>query len=176
MPESAAAAAMYATHLERVFEIAVRAVDDLTPDDLNRPEYPTGNSIGWDVWHIVRTLDNVVFFVFDRERPIWLTAGYDTKFGLPRVAQGTGMPTDEAQALRFPEAPVFLEYVRAAQTGVVERVRGMSEEYLSEATLIRPWGEVSRTQHLLQLLVHANGHLGQASMARALIGHESLGY
>ena len=37
-------------------------------------------------------------------------------------------------------------------------------------------GEVPRTQHLLQMLVHANGHLGQGSIARALIGHESLGY
>lgn len=175
MPESATAA-LYALYTDRAFNNAIRTVEDLSPEEMNALVHPGGNSIAWDVWHLVRTIDNIVFFAFDRTPPVWLQGEFDTKFGLPRVAQGTGMATDEAQALRFPEAAVFLEYVRAAQTAVVERIRGMSEEYLAEAVLIRPWGEVARTQHLLQILVHANGHLGQGSMARALIGHEALGY
>lgn len=175
MTESATAA-LYAQYVDRAFNNAVRTVEGLNLDELNRLVHPGGNSIAWDVWHLVRTMDNIVFFVFEREQPVWLKGEYDTRFGLPRVAQGTGMPTDEAQALKFPEAPVFLEYVRAGREACVERVRGMSDEYLATPVLLRPWGEVPRTQHLLQMLVHANGHLGQGSIARALIGHESLGY
>ncbi len=175
MTESATAA-LYAQYVDRAFSNAVRTVEDLSLAEMNRLVHPGGNSIAWDVWHLVRTMDNIVFFVFERDQPVWLTGEFDTRFGLPRVAQGTGMPTEEAQALQFPEASVFLEYVNAARTACVERVRGMSDEYLATPTLLRPWGEVPRTQHLLQMLVHANGHLGQGSIARALIGHESLGY
>ncbi len=37
----------------------------------------------------------------DRRPPIWTESGYGQKLGLPPAAQGTGMSTEEAQALRI---------------------------------------------------------------------------
>ena len=81
------------------------------------------------------------------------------------------MTTEEARALRFPEPAVFLEYVRALRVAAVPRVRAMSEAYLAEAVLLKPWGELPRIDHIGQVLIaHGNSHLGKASLARTLLG------
>mgnify|MGYP006275242387 CR=1 FL=1 len=108
---------------------------------------------------------------------MWLTQGFDDRFALPKVAQGTGMSTEEARALRFPEPAVFLEYVRALRAVAVPRLRAMSAEYLAEPVLLKPWGELPRLDHIGQTIVaHGNSHLGKASLARTLLGHDDLGF
>jgi len=170
-------AATYALLLDRVFENCVRGIEDLSADELNHLPHAQANSIGFDVWHIARTIDNVLFFVFDRETPLWLQQGYNDRFGLPKVAQGTGMTNEEARALRFPEPAVFLEYVRELRDACVPRVEAMTDAYLQEAVLLKPWGERPRSEHIGQVLIaHGNSHLGKASLARTLLGHEDLGF
>ena len=80
----------------RLLDNCAASVRDLTADELHFRAAPAANSIGFEMWHLARTVDNVVFFAFDREPPVWLRDGYDQRFGLPRTAQGTGMPTEEA--------------------------------------------------------------------------------
>lgn len=173
----AAIAATYALLLDRVFENCIRSIEDLDVNELNHLPHEQANSIGFDVWHIARTIDNVLFFVFDRETPLWLQRGYNDRFGLPKVAQGTGMTSEEARALRFPEASTFLEYVRELRAACVPRVAAMTEEYLATPTLLKPWGEQSRSEHIGQVLIaHGNSHLGKVSLARTLLGHEDLGF
>ena len=120
-------AAAYATLLDRVLHDCERSVQDLNDEELNHLP-PDTNSIGFDAWHVARTIDNVLFFVFERERPMWLTGGYDERFALPKVAQGTGMTTAEARALRFPEPAVFLEYVRALRAAAFDHQRDQHEK------------------------------------------------
>ncbi|MSP22251.1 MAG: hypothetical protein EXR66_04445 [Dehalococcoidia bacterium] len=45
------------------------AIDELTPEELHFRAAPSANSIGWEAWHLFRTADNIVHFVFNRERP-----------------------------------------------------------------------------------------------------------
>jgi len=167
---------MYALYLDRVMNNCVRTIEDLSVEELNHLPHEVANSIGFDVWHIARTADNIIYFVFEREQPIWLREGYDARFALPKVAQGTGMPNEEARALHFPDPALFLEYIRTLRAASVARVEAMTDEYLATPVLLRPWGELPRTQHLLQMLVHSNSHLGKASLARTLLGHTDLGF
>lgn len=170
-------AATYALLLDRVFENCVRSIEDLSVEELNHLPHEQANSIGFDIWHVARTIDNVLFFVFDRETPLWLRDGYNDRFALPKVAQGTGMSTEEARTLRFPDPALFLEYVRALREACVPRVAAMTDEYLQEAVLLKPWGEQPRAEHIGQVLIaHGNSHLGKASLARTLLGHEDLGF
>lgn len=165
-----------ALHVGRLLDNCRRSVEDLTLDELNHQPGPTSHSIGFDIWHVVRTADNVMFFVFDREQPVWLREGFEQRFGLPKVAQGTGMSDEEARALRFPEPAEFCEYIDAVNTAVVEKLRAMSPTDLAEVTKVNPWGERSKAEHVLQVLVaHGNGHLGRTSLARALMGKHDLG-
>ncbi len=169
--------AQYATLVERVLIYSSRAVDGLTAEQLCDTHGGVTNSIGWDVWHVVRTIDNIIHFVFEREPPVWLRDSYDTKWGLPRVDQGTGQDPDDAYSLRFPEAAEFDAYTRAVQAAVVPRVAAMTDEYLSQVLYIRPWGEIPRMEAIGHGLIgHGNGHLGRTSLARTLLGLPGLGF
>ena len=86
-----------ALHLGRLLDNCRRSIEDLSVEELNHLPSERANSIGFDIWHTVRTTDNVLFFVFERTPPVWLRDGYEQKFGLPKVAQGTGMGTEEIQ-------------------------------------------------------------------------------
>ena len=165
-----------ALHVGRLLQNCRRSVEDLTVEELNHQPGPTAHSIGFDIWHVVRTADNVLFFVFDREQPVWLRGGFEERFNLPKVAQGTGMTDEEARALRFPEPAEFCEYIDGVKAAAVEKLGAMSEAQLAEVTKLNPWGERSKGEHVLQVLVaHGNGHLGRTSLARSLLGKHDLG-
>lgn len=165
-----------ALHVGRLLDNCRRSIEDLSAEQLNHLPSERANSIGFDIWHTVRTADNVLFFVFDRTPPVWLRDGYEQKFGLPKVAQGTGMTDEEARSLKFPEAAAFCEYVDAVKEASVAKIQGMSDAELAEVTKLNPWGERSKAEHILQVLIaHGNGHVGRCSMARALLGKDDLG-
>lgn len=86
---------------ESIRQVAA-AIENLTEDEMHFRLHPTSNSIAWDAWHIFRTVDNLVHFVFERDQPVWLQQHLDEKWNLPRVGQGTSMPPEEAWAMRFP--------------------------------------------------------------------------
>src|SRR5438552_11535850 len=106
-------AAQYSHLVGRVLMYGKLAVDGLTVEQLRDTHGGLANSIGFDVWHVVRTTDNIIHFVFEREQPVWLTGGFYERWGLPKVDQGTGMNAGDAYALPFPEAEEFTRYIGA---------------------------------------------------------------
>jgi hypothetical protein len=176
MAESSTAA-VYSLLVARLLSTCERAVRDLSPEEMHDTMGGRVNSIGFDVWHVVRTADNVVHFVFEREQPVWVAQGFWEKWGLPRVEQGTGMEPDRAFGMRFPDAAEFERYVAAVKDAIVPRIEKMSDEYLATVNRIMPWGEITRAEALGQVLIaHGNGHLGRADLARSLMGKPGLGY
>ena len=169
--------AQLSTVTGRVLLYCDRAVEGLTVEQFCDTRGGITNSIGWDVWHTVRTTDNIVHFVFDREQPVWLRDGFHERWGLPKVDQGTGMDPNDAYSMRFPEPREFATYTRAVAKAVVPRIEGMSMEYLATLQTIRPWGQIPRMEAIGHGLVgHGNGHLGRASYARTLFGLKGLPY
>ena len=65
-------AATYSELMDRIFANSIRSIEDLSVEELNHLPHEGANSIGFDVWHLARTIDNVLFFVFEREQPLWL--------------------------------------------------------------------------------------------------------
>lgn len=164
-------AAQYSHLVGRLMMYSKMAVEGLTVEQLCDTHGGLANSIGFDVWHVVRTTDNIVQFVFEREQPIWLSGGFHERWGLPKVDQGTGMNADDAYGLRFPAPEEFKQYIRAVEESVVPRIAAMSDEYLATAQFIRPWGELPRMEAIGHGLIgHGNGHLGRACLARSLYG------
>ena len=169
--------AQYGRLIERLLQYCDMAIEGLTVEQLCDTRGGITNSIGWDVWHTVRTADNIVHFVFDREQPVGLRDGFHERWGLPKVDQGTGMDPNDAYSLRFPAPAEFTQYTRAVAAAIVPRIEGMTREYLSTVQAIRPWGEVPRIEALGHGLIgHGNGHLGRASYARTLFGLRGLPY
>ena len=172
---------IYASHfslqLLRLLNACERAIVGLSLEELNDTQADTTNSIGFDVWHVVRTVDNMIHFVFEREQPVWLAQGYNDRWGLPRVDQGTGMEASTAHGLRFPEPSEFMTYITAVTAAVVPRVAAMTDDYLRTTNRVVPWGEIPRLQAIGQVLIaHGNGHLGRCDLARTLLGKSGLAY
>jgi hypothetical protein len=171
------AAAQSASLIKRVLDYSVAATEGLTVEQLCDTRGAVTNSIGWDVWHVVRTVDNIMHFVFERDQPVWLRDNFHERWNLPRVDQGTGQDPNDAYSLRFPEPDEFNTYTRAVSEAVVPKIEAMSPEYLATVMTIRPWGEVPRIEAIGHGLIgHGNGHLGRVSLSRTLYGLPGLGY
>jgi DinB superfamily len=152
-----------------------KAMADLTPDQLHYRPNGKGNHIAFIAWHYVRTEDNVVQFVFQNRKPtVWLQEGYDQKFGLPRTAQGTGMPADEAAQLRLPSADQWLAYQHAVWQATEQWLHMVTEAELQHQVKIMPFGGISVLTALrIPILNHGFLHLGQVHHLRTLQGLKS---
>ena len=152
------------------FATSLEALDD---DDLHFRLHETSNSIAWDAWHVFRTVDNLVHFVFEREAPVWIQHGLWEQWGLPRVDQGTSMPPDEAFALRFPPGPELARYGRDVLDAVLPRIERMDADYLQVVQRVIPWGDVTRHFVLGKIVTHSNKHLGYAAAAIGVRGKQA---
>ena len=163
--------AQLSTVTGRVLLYCDRAVEGLTLEQFCDTRGGITNSIGWDVWHVVRTIDNIIHFVFEREQPVWLQQSFNERWNLPKVDQGTGQDPDDAYSMAFPAPEEFKSYTKAVRDAVVPRISSMSDAYFAEVQTIRPWGPIPRMEAILHGLIgHGNGHLGRASLARTLYG------
>jgi hypothetical protein len=150
-----------------------RVMADLTPEQLHAVPagHPRANTIAWGVWHYVRTEDNIVRWVIqDRRPPVWTEGGYPQKLGLPPAAQGTGMSTAEAQALRINDLDLFREYTRKVWASTEALFDGATPELLGKTITVKPLGDMTVVQCLGQVgLTHGMTHLGEIELARLLV-------
>src|SRR5438477_408508 len=148
------------------------ALDGLTAEQLHAvpANHPKANTIAWGVWHVVRTEDNVVRFVLQNRRaPVWTEAGYAEKLGLPPVAQGTGMSSEEAHALRIEDVDLFQEYMRAVWTSTDDFVGKTDANALDAMITVKPLGEMPGIRALAQVCAsHGMLHFGEIELARTL--------
>jgi hypothetical protein len=147
-------------------------VESLTQDQLHYRPDDKGNSIAFTAWHYARTEDNIVQFVFRERKPtVWMDGGYDTKFGMHRSAQGTGMQIEDAASLRLPSVAEWMAYQRAVWQATNEWLDSISESDLERVVNFRPFGEVTVGWTCRQTLGnHGYLHLGEAYHIRTMLG------
>jgi uncharacterized damage-inducible protein DinB len=174
-PDASYGMQRYTAHfVGRVLDQLIEAVADLTDEELHTLPAGAPNTIGFTAWHVFRSADNVVLFAFDRERTVWMREGLHEAWGLPKVAQGTGMEPAEAAALRFPSAAALADYGRAVRDELVRRIEAMSDDYLRTVTRVVPWGDVPRLEAIGQtVIVHGSEHLGEIAVVRRLLGRDA---
>ena len=162
------------THLKKLHAGLDAAFDDLTPDQLHAVPggSSTANTIAWNVWHCARTEDNIVRFVLqNRRNPVWTEGGYADKLGLPPVAQGTGMSTDEAHALRIKDVALFKEYMQKVWASTDELFGSADPAALEKPVIVKPLGEMPAIRALGQVvLTHGMTHFGEIELIRTLVG------
>lgn len=162
------------TELKRLHRMLDASMADLTPDELHAVPggHPKANTIAWGLWHYVRTEDNVVRFVLQNRRPsVWQEGGYAEKLGLPPVAQGTGMPTAEAHALRIKDLALFRDYMQRVWASTEQFIATTDPVALDAAVTVKPLGEMPAVRALGQVcLSHGMTHAGEIELARTLLG------
>jgi hypothetical protein len=152
-----------------------KAIADLTLDQMHFRPNGQGNHIGFITWHYIRTEDNLVQFVFQNRKPtVWLEGGYDQKFGLPRTAQGTGMPPAEAAQMRLPSVEQWMVYQQAVWQATDAWLNSLTEEDMLRHVRIMPFGDITvMTAVRIPLVNHGFLHLGQVGHLRTLLGLKS---
>lgn len=147
------------------------AIRDLTVEQLNwLPEGKTV-SCAFHTWHIVRTEDNIANFVMQRKPTVWIEKGYVERFGLPKVEQGTGMPLEDARAMRVEDLGLLREYLKDVDASVQSYVKDADLAVLEEVQMIRPLGEMTKWRVLRQVaMTHGFMHLGEINTNKGMMG------
>ena len=159
-----------------VLEQSAQAVEDLSLEQLHYMAGDECNSIAFDAWHVARTADNLIFFAFERQKPVWLQQGLNEAWGLPKADQGTLMSREVARALRFPEADKLAKYCRDVKDAVVPKIAAMSDEHLAGTIMIKPQGEMGRGRIIGQVIVaHGSAHNGMINTQRTVLGIGGIG-
>jgi hypothetical protein len=161
--------------LTRLHASLDKSLSDLTPEQLHAVPagHPKANTIAFGLWHYARTEDNVVRYLLQDRRPtVWGEGGYAEKLGLPPVAQGTGMSTAEAQALRIKDLALFRDYVSKVWASTDEFLaRPDREVVLGKTIMVKPLGEMPGIVALGTVcLTHGMTHFGEIELARTLVG------
>jgi hypothetical protein len=160
--------------LGRLHKALDASLTGLTPEQLHQVPagHPSANTIAWGLWHYARTEDNVVRYILQNRRPIvWAEGGYAEKLGLPPIAQGTGMSTQEAQALRIKDLPLFREYVARVWASTDEYLARVDPAALDAVVTVKPLGEMPAIRALADVCVtHGFTHAGEIELARTLVG------
>jgi hypothetical protein len=168
------AAELIHLELKRLHTMLDGCLSGLTPDQMHVVPggHPRANTIAWNLWHVIRTEDNVVRFVLQNRRPpVWTEGGYADKLGLPPVAQGTGMSTQDAQALRIRDVGLFREYAQKVWASSDEFLATVDPASLDRVVTVKPLGDMPVIRVLAQVCVaHGMMHTGEIDLARTLIG------
>jgi hypothetical protein len=86
------------------------------------------------------------------------------------VAQGTGMSTAEAQALRIKDVGLFREYVAKVWASTDEYLARVEPAALDATVTIKPLGDMPGIRALAQVCVgHGFLHAGEIELARTLV-------
>lgn len=160
--------------MKRLHRMLDRSISGLSLEQLHALPggHPKANTIAWGIWHYARTEDNVVRYVVQNRRPtVWMEGGYAERLGLPPVAQGTGMSTEEAQALRIKDLDLFREYMQKVWASTEELLAGRDTALLDKTVVVKPLGEMPAYRAIGQVcLAHGMSHFGEIELARTLVG------
>jgi hypothetical protein len=160
--------------LHRLHGALDKGIADLSPEQWHAvpSNNPAANTIAFEIWHFVRTEDNVVRFILQNRRPtVWMEGGWAEKLGLPPVAQGTGMPAAEAQALRLNDIDGFKQYMQQVWQSTDEYLANPDRDGFDRPVMVRPLGEMPAIRALGQVCVtHGFTHLGELELSRTLLG------
>ena len=153
-----------------LIEKFIDLVSDCSEDDLHKTTDSDSNHIGFLTWHVMRSIDNVMFFAFDREKPDWLNNEYDKSMSLPKVHQGTDYSLEEAQDLKIIKKELLINYCNDLKDAINKKISNVSDEYLFTINKVVPWGDITRLESIGKMMIaHGNEHLGEAQNIYSII-------
>jgi hypothetical protein len=159
--------------VERYFDGNIkRASADLTYEQWHTVPQGMGNHIAFIAWHYMRTEDNIVNWIIQERRPtVWMEGQWAERLGLPAVVQGTGMPKEEAHALRIKDLDGFLEYTRQVRARTDAFLESWDPADYDTAITLKPLGQMTKLQALGQQgFPHGFSHLGEIAQVRTMLG------
>lgn len=160
------------TSLPSMHALLDKAVEGMTAEQFNFRPSQGGVSAFFSLWHYVRTEDNIVNFVTQGRPTVWLDGHYDEHFALHRTSQGTGMTTEQANAVRIADVAAWAEYQQRVWKATDDYLAAMSpEDFEQRRVTIKPLGEMSLWDGVYGVcLSHGYRHVGEIEYVRGVQG------
>ncbi len=147
------------------------AVQGLTEEQLHFRPLDRGNSIAFIIWHCVRTEDSVLNFLLQKKTPVWNAEGWDKKLDMDPRAQGTGMTTEEAAAVRIKDFAEFSKYMSNAFRVTEKFFENLNDEDLDQVHELAVLGKRKLYDVIGgTILQHGANHLGEIWYIKGLLG------
>jgi hypothetical protein len=155
--------------LGRVHELVPAVLEGMDADDLTWRPDAGSNPIGWLVWHLCRAEDGSLASIGDTEQ-VWLSGGWQEKFGLPYERKAGGFGQSSEQVGQFsvsgPELLVGYAAAVAEQTGRI--LDALTDEDLDRVIDTRWDPPVTVGVRIVSIMVETAQHIGQASYLKGL--------
>lgn len=168
----------YQLEQKRVHNWLCNSVSNLTPEEWNQTIEGTGNNISFLVWHCVRTEDNILRFILQKQPTIWSDGKWHERLGLPPRVQGTGMQTDEARAFHIADPTLFMEYTEEVWREFEAYLVGIKDggaELSERIVTVKPLGDMPAIQAIGQVCIsHLFIHLGEVALLLGSMGKQGL--
>jgi len=154
-----------------VLRVLERALDGLTPDDLDKQPHPDSNSIGWITWHLTRYQDDRIA-EFMGEEQIWMSEKWYTQFNRPENPKDTGIghSSEEVRAFKSPGVDTLLGYHRAVRERTKSYLLSLSLADLDREINIPGFDRPAKLGgYLIGVLSDNLQHAGQVAYLRGLL-------
>ncbi|MEG8275038.1 mycothiol transferase [Streptomyces sp. AHA2] len=154
----------------RIREEVHAALDGLGPEELAARPAPGANSVAWLVWHLTRVQDDHVADAFGLEQ-VWLSQGWDERFGLrlPRHDTGYGHSAAQVAEVKVDSGELLTGYYDAVHEQSVQALRGLTAKDLERVVDERWDPPVTLGVRLVSVLSDDLQHVGQAAYVRGLL-------
>ncbi len=168
----------YRLEQKRVHNWLRNSVSSLTPEEWNRTIEGTGNNTAFLVWHCVRTEDNILRFILQKQPTIWSEGNWHERLNLPARVQGTGMQTEEARAFRISDPRLFMQYTEEVWREYEAYLAGITDggtELSERIVTVKPLGDMPAVQAIGQVCIsHLFIHLGEIAFLLGCMGKQGL--
>ncbi|MEU6241623.1 DUF664 domain-containing protein [Streptomyces sp. NPDC047024] len=154
----------------RIREEVHAVLDGLGPDVLDTSPAPDANTIAWLVWHLTRVQDDHVADAFGLDQ-VWLSDGWEKRFGLKLPAHDTGYGHTPAQVakVRVDSADLLTGYYDAVHEQTLTALRSVTAGDLERVVDERWSPPVTLGVRLVSVLSDDLQHVGQAAYVRGLL-------
>ena len=100
-----------------------------------------------------------------------MEGGWDAKYNLDSKSQGTGMPSEDAAALRLDPWAEFPTYMSAVFSEADAYLATLSDDDLSKNVMVKPFGESPLLEVIdTTVMNHGFSHLGELWALKGLQG------
>ncbi len=164
----------------------VRAISDMTLDQVNHHERPGVLPIAFSLSHFIRAQDQSIRPIFLSEPTLWESGGWAQKVGVTVDRLGRTESVEEMELIRFADLEAWKSYQSEVIARTDRALDALSEETLAEivmpqlpkgvenifCTIVIGPGAPLRKLDVIECFVYQHGlrHMGEIEHGRALVG------